>query len=141
MQTEYYIVLALLFVLFLLRDKKGKRKDTNTGEQLVSEKPQVSGNQILIDFILNENIDGVISILSQGKAGPHAMAGNGQSALELAIAKDNKFLVAYLIKFGAFPNQKERQLALKKGNFEIIEMVKTGHHLKVISEYEMKYKR
>ncbi|WP_064091525.1 hypothetical protein [Rossellomorea aquimaris] len=57
--------------------------------------------------------------------------------MELAILKNNKYIVAYLIKYGSIPNAKEMKTAINNENEVIIEMVRTGKHLNIIKEYEL----
>lgn len=94
-------------------------------------------NNVLINSILNNDTEGVIMSLDKYRAGPISKSLSGETALEMAIQKDNKYIVAYLIKYGALPIANEMGTALKYGNKEIIKMVKTGNHLKLIKEYEL----
>lgn len=94
-------------------------------------------NIFLINSILSNDIEGVILSFDQHKAAPHSKSQSGETALELAIQKDNKYMVAYLIKYGAYPNAHEKETALRYGNKEIMNMVQTGIHTKFIREYEL----
>ncbi|SES44490.1 ankyrin repeat domain-containing protein [Psychrobacillus sp. OK032] len=113
-----------------------QQKNTNTVKSNFTENiPE--GNKLLINSILNNDVEGVILSFDKYKAGAHSKSQTGQTALELAIQKDNKYIVAYLIKYGAFPNAHEVETALKYGNNEIIKMVKSGNHKKIISDFEL----
>lgn len=93
-------------------------------------------NKVLISNILKNDVEGVKRSFEKYGAAPHSKSQSGESALELAIQKNNKYIIAYLIKYGAIPNAIEREAAFLKGNKEIIEIVETGNHLKIIREYE-----
>ncbi|WP_404322761.1 ankyrin repeat domain-containing protein [Cytobacillus firmus] len=95
-------------------------------------------NKLLIDSILNNDIEGVVKSLNNYRAAPHSKSEAGKSAMELAISQNNKFIIAYLIKYGAFPNKIETKAAIESGNKEIMELVITGKHLAIIKEYEFK---
>ncbi|MDR7080666.1 ankyrin repeat protein [Neobacillus niacini] len=124
------VVFLLIWVVFLLKKKeKHKRPENNP----LIDRPE---NKILIDNILNNDTEGVKRSFESYRAAPHSKSQLGESAIELAIQKDNKYIVAYLIKYGAIPNAIEREEAFKSGNKEIIEMLETGNHLRLISEYE-----
>lgn len=119
----FLIGLVIMFPFFYGKDKKSKL------ELEVDRK-----NKELINFILTNNIRGVIKSLERHQA-VNPKTKSGESAMELAILKNNKYIVAYLIKYGAIPNAREIKLALKCGNKEIINMVRTGNHLRYIEEY------
>lgn len=102
----------------------------------IQENFQVKNN-VLINSILNNDTEGVILSFEKYSTAPHSKSQTGETALELAIQKNNQYIVAYLIKYGLLPNANELKTALKYGNKEIIEMVKTGNHKKQISDYEL----
>ncbi|UYG93814.1 hypothetical protein [Cytobacillus firmus] len=54
------------------------------------------------------------------------------------LCQNNKFIIAYLISYGALPNTIERKAAIESGNQEITDLVITGKHLAIINEYEVK---
>jgi ankyrin repeat protein len=124
------VVFLLIWVVFLLKKKEKHRHSENNP---LIDRPE---NKILIENILNNDTEGVKRSFKSYRAAPHSKSQFGESALELAIQKDNKYIVAYLIKYGAIPNAIEREEALKSGNTEIIEMLETGNHLRLIREYE-----
>ncbi len=116
----YFIILVFIIYLFL-----NKKKETESATI-----------DPIITCILTNNVSGMIRCLEKGQGGPYSKDKTGESALHLAIMKDNKYMVAYLIKFGAIPSPKEIDVAFNYNNKEIIEMVRTGNHLKHIKEYE-----
>ncbi|KON88899.1 hypothetical protein AF332_20250 [Sporosarcina globispora] len=93
-------------------------------------------SKVLISNVLNNDVEGVIRSFEKYRAAPHSKSQSGVSALELAIENDNKYIVAFLIRYGALPNAIEKEAAFKKGNQGIIELVETGKYLKIIREYE-----
>ncbi|WP_342429885.1 hypothetical protein [Neobacillus sp. FSL H8-0543] len=149
------VVFLLIWIVFLLKEKH-KNPENNqvigrTENNVISDRQKYSSvlegpknshvvdrpeNKILIDNILNNDTEGVKRSFESYRAAPHSKSQFGESALELAIQKDNKYIVAYLIKYGAIPNALEREVAFKIGNNEIIEMLETGNHLRLIREYE-----
>ncbi|MEH7250123.1 hypothetical protein V7114_25575 [Neobacillus niacini] len=124
-----FVVFLLIWVVYLKKKEKHKPLENNP----LIDRPE---SKILIDNILNNDTEGVKKSFESYRAAPHSKSQLGESALELAIQKDNKYIVAYLIKYGAIPNAKEREKAFKSGNKEIIEMLQTGNHLRLIREYE-----
>ncbi len=123
-------VFLLIWVVILLKEKR-KFKKLEYSPQI--DRPE---NKTLINNILNNDTEGVKRSLDRYGAAPHSKSQSRESALELAIKMDNKYIIAYLIKYGAIPNALEREVANRNGNNEIIEMVQTGNHLKLIREYE-----
>lgn len=113
--------------------KQIKQHTMKKTENPLIDRPE---NKVLISNILNNDVDGVKRSFDKYRAAPHSRSQSGESALELAIQKNNKYIIAYLIKYGAIPNAIEREAAYKNGNKEIIEMVETGNHLRLIREYE-----
>ncbi|MBS2967925.1 hypothetical protein J9317_03940 [Metabacillus sp. KIGAM252] len=93
-------------------------------------------NNILINSIINNNVTSLAAAL-EANHGPHSKAASGHSALELAIARNNKYMVAYLMKYGAAPNAKEISAAIKHNNKDIIQLVTTGEHTAILNEYNL----
>ncbi|USK61845.1 hypothetical protein [Peribacillus asahii] len=117
-------LLIIILVVFILLNKRKSQKN-------------IQQNNNLINSILSNNTEVVIKNLESRKYGVHSKAKSGESALELAILKDNKYMVAYLIKYGALPNPKELKTAIKCKNEEIIHVVRTGKYQKIILEYKL----
>ncbi|WP_338780333.1 hypothetical protein [Metabacillus sp. FJAT-52054] len=91
---------------------------------------------ILIESIISNNVTSLAAAL-EANCTPHTKSQSGHSALELAIAKNNKYMVAYLMKYGAAPNSKEVNAAIKNNNEEIISLVTTGEHAAILNEYSL----
>lgn len=123
----FFLIITILYLL------KNKEKNKPTENNQLIERPE---NNVLINSILNNDIEGVIRSFEEYRATPHSKSHSGESALEIAIREENKYIVAFLIKYGAYPNAIEREKAFKRGNKEIIEIVNTGNHLNLIREYE-----
>jgi hypothetical protein len=123
---------AMSWCKFIEQQKKiAKPINPEYKPEYISEK-----HNVLINSILNNDTEGVIRSIDH-QSGLGRKSQSGETALELAIQKNNKYIVAYLIKYGAYPVEKEMEVALKYGNKEIIEMVKTGNHQKLVREYEL----
>ncbi|MBX9972533.1 hypothetical protein [Cytobacillus firmus] len=93
-------------------------------------------SKVLLSNVMDNDVEGVIRSFEKYRSPPHSKSQSGESALEIAIRNENKYIVAYLIKYGALPNAIEREAAFRKGNKEIIELVESGKYLKIIREYE-----
>src|SRR4051812_18119912 len=81
-------------------NKKALKKSIVIKKEKVVSQPTKQSNDELINCILKNHTDGVIRCLETRQLGVYSKAKSGESALELAIHKDNKYMVAYLIKYG-----------------------------------------
>ncbi|AZB41853.1 hypothetical protein CEF21_05790 [Bacillus sp. FJAT-42376] len=93
-------------------------------------------DNILISSILSSNVTSLAAALEQNHT-PCSKSASGHSAMELAITKNNKYMVAYLMQYGAAPNSKELKKAIRLKNHEIISLITTGDHAAVLNEYSL----
>lgn len=95
-------------------------------------------NMVLYSSVDKNNIEGVRRCLKAG-ASPQAKDHYGESVLEKAIKNENPIIIAYLVKYGALPNLRETRIADQSKNLKVVEIVRTGQHLKIIENYEKGY--
>ncbi|WP_227394384.1 hypothetical protein [Jeotgalibacillus aurantiacus] len=121
---KWPIVIILGILITIYRSKKEK------------EKERVISSERLLDHIVNDNVEGVKYCLKNDLCPVNPRTVSGESAVELAILKENKYILAYLIKYGAAVTAREVKVAHLVRNYEIIDLIKQGTYLEVILEYE-----
>lgn len=129
----------VIFIFIMLALKKLNRKTIQKNKDL-NEKERLLTND-LIHYVLTDNVEAVKKQLERRGYGGNFKASTGETALELAILNNSKYMIAYLIKYGAIPQPRDLKAALTSKNPDIIQMIKTGKHLSMIKEYELLRKK
>ncbi|MES1038965.1 hypothetical protein [Peribacillus simplex] len=137
MEEYKWPIIIFMIVIFSVMKRARKVKQA---ENDIKEQGKLLNNDI-IRYVLNDNVEAIKKKLEQRGYGGNFIARTGESALEIAIINKNKYMIAYLIKYGATPLPKDLKTAMASNDSEIIEMIKTGKHLKVIKEYELLTKK
>ena len=130
-----FFIGIVLLIIRLLEGKKSKEKH----KEMVIQQNEFSNE--IIHYVLMDNTEAVKNELEKRGYGGNFTANTGETALELAILNRNKFIIAYLIKYGALPQPSDLKAAIESNEPEIIEMIKTGHHLRIIKRYELLSKK
>lgn len=133
MEVYKWPIILLLLVVFIL--VRRSLKAARIQKDLIFIQSQF-GNKV-IHYVLTDNIESLKKLLDQRGYGGNFHAETGESALEIAILNQNKYMIAYLMKYGAIPQPRDLKAAITTNDTGIIEMVKTGNHLNAIREYEL----
>jgi hypothetical protein len=110
---------VILFIFIILVVMKSNRK-VKQGNKDLMEKDRLLISD-LIHYVLTDNIEAVKKLLDRRGYGGNFKAGTGESVLEIAILNNSKYMIAYLIKYGAIPQPRDLKAAITSGNPEIIE--------------------
>jgi ankyrin repeat protein len=132
---EEYKWPVVVFIFLMLVLMKSSRKVKQKNKDLEDKEKLFQGD--LIHYVITDNIEAVKRLLDKRGYGGNFRAKTGESVLEIAILNNSKYMIAYLIKYGAIPQPRDIKAAITNGNPEIIEMIKTGKHLVLIKEYEL----
>ncbi|MED3962846.1 hypothetical protein [Niallia taxi] len=136
---KFFLVVIFMVIVFLIVRLLEGKKNKEKHEEMVIQKNDLSNE--IIQYVLMDNTEAVKNELEKRGYGGNFKANTGETALELAILNRNKFIIAYLIKYGALPQPRDLKAAMESKEPEIIEMIKTGHHLKIIKRYELLSKK
>ncbi|WP_409294190.1 hypothetical protein V1498_13240 [Peribacillus sp. SCS-26] len=137
---RFFLPIIFMLILSVIVTKIGKHiKNTDKlkGKEKNLKEHGNSFNDKMIHFVRDSDTEAVKTQLEERGYGGNFMSGTGETALEIAIHNKNKFIIAYLIKFGALPQLRDLTAAAKSEDPEIIEMIKTGNHQRIIRRYEL----